>query len=374
MSRWTPPGGGSLREVMPSAAASLGVRGFHDTLGMGEADAVVVLLVDGLGMVPLRAALDRGGLQLPHLMAAMGAGREISAPFPSTTPSGLAALGTGLDTGCHGIVGASFRLPETGHALWPLAWRDEPHPTAVQPEATVLERVAAEGVRVTSVSPRAFESTGLTRAVLRGGDYAGADSFGERVGATARALAAEGRSLVYVYWGDLDKNGHVHGVDSDEWRAELELVDLLVGRLVDQLPASGRLLLTADHGMVDTVDSDRFEIDDDHELRHSAVMLAGEPRMRHVYVRPGAEREVRALWAERLADRAVVLSREQAVAEGWFGEVDPELVDRIGDVVVVAAGTTVLASQTVDSRSSGLRGQHGAATEAEMAIPLLAWG
>lgn len=374
MPRWTPPGGGSLREVMSSAAAALGVRGCHDTLSVGRADSVVVLLVDGLGMLPLRAALEGGGLQLPHLMEATGAGRVISAPFPSTTPSGLAALGTGLTTGCHGIVGASFRLPETGHTLWPLAWRDEPHPIAVQPEATVLERAAAGGVRVTSVSPRAFESSGLTRAVLRGGDYAGADSLGERVGATARALAGEGRSLVYVYWGDLDKIGHVHGVDSDEWRAELELVEVLVGRLVDQLPTSGRLLLTADHGMVDTDADDRFEIDDDHELRDSAVMLAGEPRMRHVYVRPGAEREVGALWAERLADRAVVLSREQAVAEGWFGSVDPDIADRIGDLVVVASGSTVLASQSVDARTSALRGQHGAATEAEMAIPLLAWG
>jgi len=68
-----------------------------------------------------------------------------------------------------------------------------------------------------------------------------------------------------------------------------------------------------------------------------------------------------------------VMSRDQAVAEGLFGVVDPGLADRIGDVLAVATGSAVLASSSIDSLSSSLRGQHGALTEAEMAIPLLAW-
>jgi len=55
------------------------------------------------------------------------------------------------------------------------------------------------------------------------------------------------------------------------------------------------------------------------------------------------------------------------------GEVDAGLADRIGDVIAVATGTTVLSSESVDSLTSSLRGQHGALTEAEMAIPLMAW-
>lgn len=356
---------------MPSAAAALGVAGFDDALALGPARSVVVLLVDGLGDVPLARAVARDDVRAPALAAALGP--VIDAPFPSTTPVGLAALGTGLSTGCHGMVGAAFRLPETGHALWPLSWKAEPHPLMVQPEPTVLERAAQAGVSVTSVSPRAFEESGLTRAALRGGRYRGADSYGERVTEVGRALAAPGPSLVYAYWGDLDKTGHVHGVDSEAWRAELELVDLLVARIVERLPPDSVLVVTADHGMLDTSDADRVEIEDDPALRHGVAMLAGEPRMRHVYARPGAASDVEDAWAGRLGDRALVMSRERAVDEGWFGEVAPGIEERVGDVIAVATGTTVLSSRTVDPRSSGLKGQHGAVTADETRIPLLVW-
>ena len=193
------------------------------------------------------------------------------------------------------------------------------------------------------------------------------------MGQTARALGRSGRSLTYVYWGDLDKTGHVHGVDSVEWRAELELVDLLVHRIVEVAPTGTTVLLTADHGMLDTTAQDRIEIDDDGDLHRSVTHIAGEPRVRHLYTRAGAAGDVAAVWKAAVGNRATVMGREEAVAEGLFGEVDPDLADRIGDVVVVARGSTVLASQSVDARSSALVGQHGAVTEDERAIPLLMW-
>ena len=43
-----------------------------------------------------------------------------------------------------------------------------------------------------------------------------------------------------------------------------------------------------------------------------------------------------ATWRERLRDRATVLSRDDAVARGWFGPLDPFVRPRVGDVVVDA--------------------------------------
>ena len=362
-----PYGHGSLADVLPSVAACLGVSRYVDSLGLrvsvGDARHIVVLLVDGLGWHQLRSHEALA----PHL--AIAGDRRLSAAFPSTTPVGLGSLGTGQPPGGHGMVGASFLLPETGTLLHPLGWADDPHPLAVQPEPTVLEEAAKAGVTVTSVGPRAFAHSGLTRAVLRGGDYVGADSVGERIVAATRPGNAP--SLTYAYWGDLDKTGHVHGVDSDAWREELRHVDALAERMRQSLPAGGVLLVTADHGMVDCAEENRIDIDALRPLREGVRRIGGEPRMRHVYARPGAESEVAATWAQTLADRAWVLSREAVVDMGLLGDVEADYADRLGDVMVVARGRHAMVSDQVDAIVSSLRGQHGSVTPDEMDIPLL---
>lgn len=362
-----PYGHATLAEVLPSAAAVLGVRGFSDSLGLregiGDAQHLVVLLVDGLGARQLTAHAPLA----PTLSGARST--ALSACFPSTTPVGLGSLGTGRPPGMHGMVGASFLLPETGSVLHPLGWADDPHPLAIQPDATVLERVAAAGIDVASVGPRAFSHSGLTRAVLRGGDYHGADSVGERIAALARPTGAS--SLTYAYWGDLDKTGHIHGVDSDAWREELRHVDALVAGMRRAMPPEAVLIVTADHGMVDCDESDRVDLDALRPLREGVRRVAGEPRMRHVYARPGAASEVAATWAETLGDRAWVLGREAVIDMGLVGDIEPDYANRLGDVLAVARDRHALCSDQVDGIVSSLRGQHGSVTPDEMEIPLL---
>lgn len=361
-----------LDRVLPSAAAAVGVPGWVDTLGIGESmrrvgtgpRAVVVLLVDGLGQVSLGAHADLA----PTLCGPSAVGRAISAAVPTTTPTGLGSLGTGLAPRAHGLVGASFRLPETGRLLHPLGWGDDPHPTAVQPEPTVFERLAAANVSVAVVAPRAYEASGLTRAALRGARYIGADSVGERVAGAVRA----GARITYCYWPDLDRVGHVHGVDSPDWRAELEHVDSIVAALRRHLPADVGLVVTADHGMVDAVD--RFDIDAERALRPGVAQIAGEPRFRHVYARRGAASEVYDAWSHVLGERAWVLTRQGAFDAGLLGGQDTGVDDRIGDVVALARGRTSLSSTTVDSKVSALLGQHGSITDEEIDIPLVVVG
>lgn len=361
-----PYGTGTLAEVLPSVASLLGVGSFADPLGLASADtaaaaplAVTVLLVDGLGWWPWQREEE-----LTPTLAALSR-RRLSTTVPSTTPTALASLGTGLPPGAHGIVGAAFRLPEEDTLLHPLSWTDGPHPVATQPEPTVFERVAGAGVPVLRIGASAYARSGLTRAVLRGGDYAGADS----VDAMLDALAGHRRGLAYAYLPDLDRTGHVHGVESREWRDGLRAVDTVVSRILDRLPADHLLVVTADHGMVDCPPEARVSVEGLPGFDR-VVATAGEPRLRHMYARPGTTARLRADWQECLGDRARVLLRDEALASGLFGAMDEDYAGRVGDLVLLAQGDTVLASE-VDPLVSGLVGQHGSVTEAEMDIPLL---
>ena len=322
----------------------------------------MVILIDGLGAELLAGAAEIA----PTLMSLQS--RRLSTVFPSTTPAGLGSLGTGSTPGAHGLVGASFLLPETGKILHPLSWVDEPNPIAVQPERTVFELASAHGLAVRAVSPSAYANSGLTRAVLRGAQYRGADTVDARVNETVLAVA-DRRSLAYVYWGELDKCGHVYGVASEHWREELANVDSFVERVLARLPQDCRVVLTADHGMVDVPVEARIDLDALPILWDSVMHVAGEPRARHVYARAGAEAEVLAAWQETLGDRAWVMSRNEA--ERLFGEMDDMLVERVGDVVAVARDGWSLVSDRTDSFVSGLIGQHGGLSLQELAIPLL---
>lgn len=361
-----PYGSGTLADVLPSAAHLLGVSGFADGLSLRDAvggsrapESVTVLLVDGLGWWPWHEVRD-----LTPSLAGMQA-RPLSTTVPSTTPTALASLGTGLPPGAHGIVGAAFRVPEDDLVLHPLSWGSDPHPMATQPEPTVFERVAGAGVPVLRVGASAYADSGLTRAALRGGAYAGADSFDDVV----EAIAGHHAGLCYAYVPDLDRTGHVHGVDSSEWRSSLRSVDRMVTRILERVNEDHLLVVTADHGMVDCSPAARVSMEE-LPLFSEVQTVAGEPRLRHVYCSPEATQRVRAAWQESLGERADVIAREDAVASGLLGPLDEAYADRIGDIVVLARGDTVLASE-VDPLISGLVGQHGSVTAAEMQIPLL---
>lgn len=358
--------GGSLAAVLPSAAAALGVPGYWDLLGLGEDYRhVIVVLVDGLGLSSLREHAD-----LAPFMTA-GSVRGIHAATPTTTPTGLASFGTGLPPGAHGLVGASFRVDGHQGLLHPLNWQDAPLPRVVQPEPTMLERLADRGVRVTSISPRAYAQSGLTQAVLRGGTYRGADSVGERLGELVAAARGNKPALSYVYWPDLDRTGHGHGVDSDHWRSELAHVDYIIEQIAGVCSAQDLIVVTADHGMVDVDVDRRIEIDSIPELRRHVVNIGGEPRCRFIYTRAGREQEVAEEWRDVLGQYAWVMSRADAISAGYFGHMEPTIADRIGGVIAWAKGNWSLTSASTDARVSRLRGQHGSLTAAEVEIPLI---
>jgi hypothetical protein len=261
--------------------------------------------------------------------------------------------------------------------LHPLTWQDSPSPVAVQPEPTIFEVVERRGFRVASISPRPYAESGLTRDVLRGGTYLGADGFGERVAEVRSLIRGKDAFLAYVYWPDLDKSGHIHGVNSDHWRAELAHVNSLVGALKAEMPEDVALVVTADHGMVDSVGDHRIDLDDlmygSRHLAHNVTGVGGEPRCRYVYVRSGTARDVAAAWGETLSGVARVATREELISDGYFGAVGHHIGQRIGDVVVLCDDTNTLVSAKIDSLVSSLRGQHGSVTASELKIPLWVW-
>lgn len=364
-------GSATLADVLPALMHAIGVPLDErpPAFVLPQAGAAVLLLVDGLGHELLQAHAD----DAPVLAGLTDAG-PLTVGFPSTTPISLTSLGTGLPPGAHGTLGLRFRVD--GELLDALGWssgrrdlRTTLVPERVQPEPTVLERAAAAGAAVRSVSPLEFRTSGLTRSGLRGGEYRGVAALGDLAVEILAGVEGPGPRLVYGYHADLDKVGHLYGPGTPAWRWQLRQVDALLGMLLAELPAGTLLAVTGDHGMVAvdrTVDADTIPA-----LTDGVALLGGDPRARHVYTAPGATADVLSAWRAVLGDDASVVTREEAVARGWFGPVADRVLDRIGDVVVAMHGTAALVRTEAEPFLSTFPGQHGSFTTAEQLVPLL---
>lgn len=367
-------GSGTLADLLPSIGARLGLGG-TDVLGLPEGGRWVVVLVDGLGALQLAEHGDHAPY-LASLLRGEGDFRPVegfTSGLPSSTVTSLTSLGTGTVPGHHGIVGYSCRNPRSGQFLNMLTWEGEDEPTALQPHPTYLRTCAEAGVDVGIVAPARFEYSGLTAVSLQGGRFYPVHDEGDeetRLDLTVAAATAGERSLVYAYERELDHTGHARGVASADWRRHLRRIDAMIEALRDDLPDDVRIVVTGDHGMIDVPSHERIVVEDVPALMRDVELVAGEGRLRQVYTEPGRADDVAARWRSELGERAMVLTRDEAIGAGWYGPVSADVLDRYGDVAVAMLGTWAVMTRTLPGEL-GLVGMHGSLTAAEMVVPLV---
>lgn len=366
--------GPSLGAVLPAALDAVGyghvvtgrdAAADRAALGIPEAKHVVVVLLDGLGHLQLDARKGHA----PFLRSAETG--IASAGFPTTTATSLGLFGTGCAAGRTGMVGYSARNPTTRTIANLISWEGVDHPEKWQREPSLLAAAVGAGASITTLGKRRFAGSGLTRAVLSGGEFMGAEHLADRIDGAIAVSRVPGVS--YCYWGEIDAAGHKHGWMSDPWVAALEDADRELRRLAAHLPAGAELVITADHGMVDVTGAPRWDVAKEPELARGIALVAGEPRALHLYLDGAADpRELVARWQDRLGKHVVAAERQEWIDAGIFGPVATHVVDRIGDVVVAMAGrATVVDSRTQTEASMALIGVHGSLTPEELLVPVL---
>lgn len=358
----------NIAGVAPQLLASL--RGAGTDLA--PARSVVLVVVDGLGALPLRAHAGHART----LTSAMAKKDVAGSVFPTTTAAALTSLLTGAAPGTHGMVGYRVldrRQDRLVNQLteWESAGID---PLAWQPTPTVFEQAAAAGHRPFAVGVPGHAGSGLTRAILRGAEFVPGVTAADRVEVAWELADAHDGALVYCYLPEVDQAGHKHGVDSAEWVQALEDVDAALARRV---PAGVGVLVTADHGMVDVPRHRQLVLDAADGWHDGIRHIGGEPRMLHVYAEPDADLAgILARWRRDLEGSADVISRDEAIDAGVFGHgVTDAARDRIGDLMVAARSNhAIYDGEAEDQRGRSMIGQHGSLSMEEWRVPLIRLG
>ncbi len=325
------------------------------------AERVVLLVVDGLGWTQLTARKK----QAPVLNGLDGG--PVTTVAPSTTATALTSISTGLAPGEHGVMG--YRIAVHGEVLNVLRWTTAAGDARQTITPTKLQVQPVFGGQRPPVVTRAeFARSGFTMAHLDETRFTGYRTLGTLTSEVVR-LARAGEPFVYAYYEGLDKVSHEYGL-GPVYDEEHRWIDHLVGTLLERLPSGTVLVVTADHGQVEVPQADVLDLPGD--LQSHVASQSGEGRFRWLHARGGRSGALLDCARDLMGDHAWVRSREEAIAEGWYGPVVTDAAaGRLGDVLLAAKGTVAF-FDPLDTGPYVLVGRHGSLTEDEMLVPLVA--
>ena len=376
-----------LPNVMASALQALGVHPPSPPIPpkfldpeLLDSRTVLVLAMDGLGYRQLLTARRKlGGLALLDAAKEDGALFPITATVPSTTVSGIGSLCTARTPQEHGLIG--YRLYLRGFNTVANMIRFAPIDRSGPPwdargflaGPTAFELARAAGVPSYVLTRDWFRGSALSTMLHVGAATTGYVAVSDFAVRLRQILAAKGRKLVFAYWDVIDALSHRHGTEGEEFLSEVATFDAVLEREVLRRGKDATILLTADHGHINTYPKGRLDLKSMPELLNAlAVPPTGEPRLTYLHARDGDAEALASLAADRLGDSARVCTAKEAFDAGLFGGAarTPEARERVGDVIVAPKGNRTLIygypGEKVD-----MIGRHGGLSAAEMLVPLL---
>jgi len=376
--------GGGIVNLMASIATALGapagpyaaVRGAGLGQLLASRERVVLIVVDGLG----HRYLTRN---YPGSTLCRSLHGSLTSVFPSTTATAITAFLTGLAPAQHGITGWHMYFPDIAAigAVLPLRTRqmDRPltalgfDPARFFDRPSLFDRLP---VRSFVVSPERIVNSVFNRLHSGTAERRGYGSLEQMFASILSCLrAAAGRRYIYAYYADFDSVAHEHGVNSRQADHVVRRFDAAFSAFLSH--ASGldaTVVVTADHGFIDSPPEWLVELDDHPDLRATLRLpLCGERRAAYCYVQPAQAGDFERYVQCRLADQAWLHRSEALIEQGWFGPGAPhaKLKDRVGDYTLVMKDNwTIKDSMPGEARHRQI-GVHGGVTEDEMIVPLV---
>ncbi len=375
--RWDGPGFVDLAQALgvlaggrPRAEASPAALGLLDRIGTAEKH--VFILADGLGLEML-GRLPEGGFLRRHLAG------ELRAVFPSTTAAALATLLTGDWPGAHASLAWHLYLPERDLSIRPLPFDSRFGNRPLGGMGVPAGEVFALPGRFfgprgcCAVVPK--DLVGSTFTSLNAGPSLGYGEGGDWLRALGQALDLPDTRFVYCYLPEPDRTGHDQGCQGAPYLETLAGLERQLEAFWKGRPGGARLILSADHGMVDSLEAGRYRFGaSDPLVEPLAALPSGEARVPFFHVKPERGRDFVEAFRKVFGDDFILVSGAEARRSGLFGPSGPcpRAAARLGDWMAVSAGGRLLDFESpFFRRDKPMVGHHGGLSPAEMRIPLV---
>ena len=189
------------------------------------------------------------------------------------------------------------------------------------------------------------------------------------------AGANDRKKFLYAYWPELDTICHSYGTRSSNALTHFHKLEQSIAKLIRALKGSRTtLLVTSDHGLVDTDEEDFINLASHPELAATLTLpLCGEPRVAYCYVHPSRVRKFREYVSAKLSSCCTIHRSQEIIRKNFFGLQEPnaKLFDRVGDYILIMKRKHVIKDFIMGEAEHFLRANHGGVSSAEMYVPLI---
>jgi hypothetical protein len=353
---------------------SLSARATDLAARIGEHNHYLFVLVDGLGMNHA-VRFPAGGFFATTLAT------QLHSVFPSTTAAALTSLATCRWPGEHGVVGWHTYYPEFKRVVTPLLFTErgtgyDCRELGLSPPDIIDGRSVLEDFsrNVRSFLPKLI--TGEFAVWARGGretTYFGSHrELLRRLKSHTRSLSGPGYSYVYLL--TVDSYSHHDGISSARVTEEIAVIDGLLSRIRNSLPSRVRMIVTADHGLLDVENGLRFQLrDEDTLMRHLVVGPTGEATTPVFHVKPGELGAFREVFEKHPASEYFDLhTPTELQRRGLYGPapLSDAAVCHLGDLVGIATRVALLSYVPPGQKPVNHVAVHGGLRPGEVVVPL----
>ncbi|RMF55538.1 hypothetical protein D6745_02050 [Candidatus Woesearchaeota archaeon] len=369
----------SIVNLMSSVMSGFGSRSIYKNLEeipskeLKKSKNVVLLVIDGLGYNYLskKSSFLRDNLKC-----------RITSVFPSTTASAITTFLTGTAPQQHGITGWFMLLKEIGIVSRILPFGSRIKGLSFRNKLKIGELLNSVGftdrIKESSymIQHKDIVNSDFSKAMAKKSKklgYSTLDGFFRQI---KKAIKSHNRrKYVYAYWPLFDSVCHEYGVNS--WKAEKHFyeIDKRIRKLIKGIDGTNTtLIVTADHGLIDTDKKKVITLDDHPELKEClTLILCGEPRTAYCYVHPSKAKKFESYVKKNLNECCTLYKSEYLLKNNYFGlfKPNPKLVDRIGDYILVMKKNYIIKDSVLGQKKSFHIGNHGGISADEMFVPLI---
>ncbi|MFH1657513.1 MAG: alkaline phosphatase family protein [bacterium] len=371
---------GSIVNLMSSIGEALGTKCIYDELSLlrskdlKDSKNIVLIVLDGLGYEYLK---DKNSILNKGLKG------KITSVFPPTTASAITTFVTGLAPQQHAFTGWFMHLKELGTVATTLLFNPriggQPFTTQDVEFKDILnlecfsERIEASSYLVT---PEEIMGSDFTKANSKKSEilgYQNLDGFFSQIKKATNSH--DERKYIFAYWPEFDSLSHEYGINSEEVKKHFWEIDKKISLFIDDIKGTkSTLIITADHGLIDTTKERTIELEDHPKLKECLTLpFCGEARLVYCYVHPSKAKQFEAYVKNNLNKFCNMRKSEELINNNYFGlfEPNPKLIDRVGDYALIMKENYVFTDKILNKREPFHIGNHGGVSKEEVFIPLV---